>query len=114
MDIKRLVRHALSFIPTKVPTGITEFHAWAEDIIDLAGAPKNDSVKFSIAAMVPHSNSQDAYKPKRYYVLTLMKAMANQVAYAIVQELKTKQAEAEAARIAAEAAKSEVSDEQKA
>lgn len=106
----RFVRKVKAYFPSRLPVGMTEFDAWAADIIDLYGAPDNDSVRFAIATMVLHCPAQDAYKPKHYFGLTVSKSMSNQVAAAIVQELKAKQEAAikEAARLAAEEAASNV------
>lgn len=90
-NIKRKVRLLRARYGSSLPKGVTEFHVWADDIIDLAGAPNNDSVKFMLASSIPHTGPQDARKPKMFYILTLQKAMANQVAYGVIQELKAQQ-----------------------
>jgi hypothetical protein len=88
--------------PSPLPVGVTEFHAWADKVIEAAGAPNNDSVKFALATMILHAGPQDAEKPLSYFILSLKKSMANQVAAGIMQELKAKQQAEEAARIEAE------------
>lgn len=89
--LKRKVRMFKAGFKTPLPKGVAEFHAWADDIIDLAGAPNNDSVKFMLASAIPHTGPQDGVKAKKFFVLTLQKAMANQVAYGVIQELKAQQ-----------------------
>lgn len=85
----------LSFMfPTKLPQGMTEFDAWANDISNVYGLPSNDSVKFALATMVLHAKSTDAYVPKHYFGMSALKSAANQVAAGVMQDLKQKQAEA--------------------
>ena len=97
----KLFKHLLSFFPSALPSGLAEFHKWADEVIHLAGAPNNDSVKFAVATMILHADSTAAFKPKHFFVKSLKKSMANQVAAGLMQDLKQKQQEA----IAAEQAK---------
>lgn len=90
-------------IPTLLPAGRAEFEEWAKDIIRLANSPDNDSVRFALATMIMQFPASTAKVPKRTVVDMLHKGMANQVASAIVYELKTKQQE-EAKKAAAELA----------
>lgn len=91
LKLKRLFRLMRSLIPTSLPKGVTEFHSWADDIIDLSGAPNNDSVKFALATNILHAGQTSAIKPKFHYILLMKKAMANQVASHIMNEAKAKQ-----------------------
>ena len=91
LKLKKLLRLAKSFFPTSLPKGVTEFHAWADDIIDLSGAPDNDSVKFALATNILHASPTAAIKPKFHYILLMKKAMANQVASHIINETKARQ-----------------------
>lgn len=84
--------------PSPLPQGISEFNDWATDIIRLSGAPDNDSVRFALAAMIMHLESTTASKPKLFFALALRKGAANQVAHAIMMDLKAKQAAQEAER----------------
>lgn len=91
LKLKRLLKLAKSLIPTSLPKGVTEFHAWADDIIDLSGAPNNDSVKFALATNILHASPTSAIKAKFHYILLIKKAMANQVASHVINEAKAKQ-----------------------
>lgn len=96
----------LSFLPTKLPVGITEFNAWATSILDLSGRyAHEDDMRFAIATMVIHADTRHGALPKRYFVTRLRKAAANQVASQIFQDIKLKQqlAAEEAAKAAATA-----------
>lgn len=78
-------------LPTRLPAGIAEFDAWANDVIQLAGAPNNDSVKFSLAVMILHAGQDEDALPKNLFAKRLRKAMANQVVSQIINDLKAKQ-----------------------
>lgn len=91
--MKQLVRHALAHIPTKLPQGMAEFETWSNDIIDLYKMPNNDSIKFALATAVMHLSATDAYKPKAYFGRILIKGAANQIVYAVMNDLKIKQQE---------------------
>lgn len=102
--ISKLIKLIRSLFPSRLPVGLQEFNAWAEEIISLAKAPDNDSVRFALAAMIVNSDVTKAYQPKMFFILQLRKGMANQVASHVMYESKKKQAEQqqEEARKAAE------------
>lgn len=91
--IKRLFNRLTAFIPTPIPVGVTAFNAWVASIIDTYELPKEDATKFAIAAMVLHLDATSSYKPKRYFGLAGRKGMANQIAHAIMMDLKRQQEE---------------------
>jgi hypothetical protein len=94
--------------PRPLPVGLTEFHRWADEIIALAGNfADEDSMKFALCTMLIHANNDAGALPLEYFVLRLRKSAANQVASQVLQDIKTKQAEATAARQQAEAAATE-------
>lgn len=102
-----------SYLPTKLPVGVTEFNSWADSIIALSGRyADEDSLKFALATMVIHADAKHGSLPKAYFISRLRKVAANQVASQIFQDVKVRQAEAqEAAKQQAEAtAKSLESD----
>lgn len=96
--MKRVLRLILAHIPTKLPVGIKEFSEWANDIIDLAGKfADEDSMKWTLATMIIHSDAKHGALPKSYFIARLRKAAANQVASQVFQDIKAKQAEEQAA-----------------
>lgn len=90
---KSICFYILSFLPTPLPTGATEFEKWSTDILGQAKCPDNDSTRFALAVMVLHCNSTEATKPKRYFVRCLNKAAANELANDVAQGFKKKQME---------------------
>lgn len=91
--IEFIKKHPKRFFPQPLPIGVTEFHKWAEEIIELYSFPANDSVKFTLAAMIMHMDPSADRKPYSFFAKRIKKSMANQIAGAIIQELKIKQQE---------------------
>jgi hypothetical protein len=102
------LKKILSYVPTPLPVGMTEFNAWADSIIELSGEfADKDSMRYAIASNVMHLPHTAAYKPKNFFVCALRKAAANQVASQVFQDIKTAQAERQAAEAALAAETSE-------
>jgi VIT1/CCC1 family predicted Fe2+/Mn2+ transporter len=87
-----LLKKILSLLPTPLPVGITEFNEWSDSIIDLSGEyADRDSMKYALASMVIHLGPQRSVVSKNYFVRSLRKAAANQVASQVFQDIKVKQ-----------------------
>lgn len=86
------------FTPTKLPTGIAEFHEWAESFATIYGdqlPTKNmDSIKFALASQIMHLGADDAFKAKEDFFKMLIAGASKQVAHAVFTEIKQKQQEA--------------------
>jgi len=101
-----LIKRLLSHFPTALPVGLTEFHKWADSIIELAGQfADSDSMKYAIANNLIHLPSTKAYVPKDYFVRAMRKAAANQVASQVFMDIKLAQQKAVEDQKAAELAK---------
>lgn len=86
---------ARSYFPSKLPVGMSEFDAWADSIIELSGQFADvDSMKFAIASIVIHLPPTRSSVPKSYFVKSMRKSAANQVASQFFQDIKLKQMEA--------------------
>lgn len=98
----------MSYFPSALPTGMTDFVKWQDSILRMSQVPDNDSTRFASAVMILHLDSTTTHKPKRYFVKALNKGAANEVAGAVCQALKEKQQAAmkaaQEAKIAADAA----------
>ena len=114
MNAKLLLKKALSYFPTKLPTGMSEFEAWSNDIIELTGPlAEPTSLKFALADMIlrigPLKN--DKYQtipgsvPKNYFVQALRKIASSQIASGVLHQIKVDQEAAQKA--AAEKAQAE-------
>lgn len=102
--MKLQLKRFLSYFPSNLPVGITEFDAWADSIIELSGQFASiDSMKFALASMIIHADAKQSSVPKNNFVKALRKSAANQVASQVFQDIKTKQ-QAEATAATSEAA----------
>lgn len=101
--MKLLLKRILSYFPTPLPVGLTQFDTWADSIIELSGEyADRDSMRFAIASMVIHSDANRGSVPKNSFVRKLRKSAANQVASQVFQDVKAKQeAILQAAKLAA-------------
>lgn len=98
--MKKLLKILISYFPTRLPVGMTEFKKWSADIIEIVGPiADEDSLRFAIASQVLHSPAKTDKVPKQAFVAALRKAAANQIASAVFQDIKLRQqAAAEAAQ----------------
>lgn len=95
--MKLLMKRILSLFPTNLPTGMTEFNAFADSIIELSGKyADEDSMRFAVASMIIHLGPQKGSAPKNFFVRSLRKSAANQVASQVFQDIKLKMTEQQA------------------
>lgn len=97
--LKWLYKKLLSYIPTPLPVGLSDFNKFVDDIIELSGNyADRDSMAFAIASMVMHLGAQKSSVPKDFFVRSLRKAAANQVAGQVFTDIKDRQNAAALAR----------------
>lgn len=102
----KLLNRILAYLPTKLPIGMTDFHNWADSIIDLTGPIADaNSLKWALAVAILHLGETAAYKPKMYFVHRLLKGASNQVVSQVIQDIKNAQ------KAAAEAASKELQNQ---
>ncbi len=101
--MRRLTKRILSYVPTSLPVGMTEFLGWADDIIELIGPGfeqvSKDEFLFVLATSITHMGPQASRKSKQHFIRTLRAAAAKQIAGGVFQDVKKRQ---EAARQAAQ------------
>lgn len=86
------LKKLLSYIPTPLPVGISQFNTFADSVIELSGGyADKDSMKFAVASMIIHADHKVASLSKNYFVIRLRKSAANQIASQVFQDIKTKQ-----------------------
>lgn len=94
----QLIKKLLSYLPSQLPVGMKEFNRFADDIILLSGQyADRDSMVFAIASIVIHLKPTTSSVPKNYFVKSMRKAAANQVASQAFQDIKKRQEEAQKA-----------------
>jgi len=102
--MKLLLKRLMSYFPSPLPVGMSQFNTWSDSIIELSGPYADaDSMKFAVASMIMHLGAQRSSVPKNFFVKSLRKTAANQIAGQVFQDIKQRQAEAQKA--AEEAAK---------
>ena len=89
--IKRNYALLRAFFPSQLPQGMTEFNEFADSIIDLYNFPKdNDGYINMIATMIQHFDRTVHATSKYNFSRLMRKAVANEVAYYVIQDLKLK------------------------
>lgn len=93
--LKKIVGFVKGLFPSRLPQGMTEFHAWADSFFDIYDLPtkEKDSIKFVLASIIMHLGPQTLYKSKMFFYLTICAGAAKQIAGAVFHDIKTKQAE---------------------
>ncbi len=108
--MKKTVKKILSYLPSPLPVGMTEFENWSNSIIELAGPiADSDSMKFVISDMIQRLGPYKASKygtmlslvPKNHFVQGLKSAAAKQIASQVFFDIKTKQQEQQKAEATA-------------
>lgn len=110
-SVSKLLKLIRALFPSRLPVGVTEFNAWADDIMAMAKSPNNDSVRFALAAMIVNSGDTEAYISKMFFVLQLRKSMSKQIASFIMYDAKQKQQD-EARKAAEESQKASSLEQQ--
>lgn len=92
MKFKTQLRKIKAKFPTKLPTsGAPEFNAWATSILELYELPTFDSYYHAIATAIMHLSPTTSHAPKAFFAKTVRKAMANQIAYEKISEIREKE-----------------------
>jgi hypothetical protein len=90
--MKKLIKTVLSYIPTRLPTGMSAYNIWLDSIVELTGPIADEaSLHWVISNEVMRLNSNRDRISKAYFVRTLRKYAANQIAASAVLEIKAKQ-----------------------
>jgi hypothetical protein len=98
--IKRNYALLRAFFPTTLPQGMTEFNEFADSIIDLYDFPKdNDGYINMIATMIQHFDRTVHATSKYNFSRLMRKAVANEVAYYVIQDLKLKKKKENEAKV---------------
>lgn len=107
--------------PRPLPMGRQDFEQWSDRIISGAIIPGGeedpaafkDSVKFALAEMIMHLGKTESHKEDAFFIHTLRKGAANQVAHMMMKELKAKHEErSQAKKLAEEEAAKKASSEE--
>lgn len=91
-----LLFHRLKgLLPSELPRTIPEFDLFFESICETYNIPKLPSYKHAVASMIMHLGPLETHKAKHFFVKSIRKAQANEISYAIIQDVKKQEAEAQ-------------------
>jgi hypothetical protein len=88
--LKRLLKRLTSFLPRPLPTGMTAFNQWVEDIIWLSSLPNNASTRKAAASFILQLRPTTGWISLHTTVRLLVKAAANQVALEVLRSSEPK------------------------
>lgn len=76
--------------PRPLPMGDAEFNIWAVRIISGANIPgvEHNSLSFALASMLTQLGPTESHKPDAFFIHSLRKAAANQVALHKMEQIK--------------------------
>jgi hypothetical protein len=83
--MKRFLNWIFSFVPRKLPTGMTSFNSWVASIVELSGLPSNDTTRKLAATFILRVPTTIAFLSHRTISNQLIKAAANQVAAEVLK-----------------------------
>lgn len=104
--MKQLLNKLTSYFPTELPTGGTAYDKWLETVVSLTGPiADRDSLIWVISNEIMRLPSGQNKVAKHYFVKTLRKFAANQIASNKVIQIKEAQQKQAADTAALESAK---------
>lgn len=86
--VLKTLKFVRGFFPKRLPTGLKDFDAFAAMIFDVYNLPALPSYKHAVASMIMHLGPTTAYKAPWFFAISVKKAMANQTAFEIIQQIK--------------------------
>lgn len=93
--LKKILCLVKGFFPMLLPSGGSEFEKFYSFVINTYNLPDLPSYKQAIATMIMHMPADQHKAAPRIFAKSVMKAMANQVAYDKIQEIREKEAKDE-------------------
>lgn len=105
----RVLNQILGLFPSRLPTGVAEFQAWAQSIADTYTLPTQDqdSIQFTLATIIQHSAKDQAFASKYRFANLLRAGATKQIAGHIFTVIRTKKLD-EIAKLEAETKKAAV------
>jgi len=92
---RRLKSVLMSYLPTHLPMGMSEFYEWSDSMIKIANFPTNsrDDINYVLATLILHLGPTASHKPKQYFIRAIKAGAAKQIASGVFQEIKVRQSE---------------------
>jgi hypothetical protein len=79
------IRH---LFPSPLPKSQEAFDALCNELFETYEIPNKPSYKHAVASMIMHLNTTKASMPLRYFVDSIRKAQANEIAYNVIQTIR--------------------------
>lgn len=92
--IKKFANRVMSFFPSRLPQGMDALDKFILSILDTYDLPNKPSYFNAVATMVLHLPPTQHRASKRYFAKSIMKAIANEIAYGKIQDIKAADEEA--------------------
>ena len=83
--LRRLRNWLESFLPRRLPTGMTAFNGLVSDIVKLSGVPENASTRKFVAGVILRTDPNHWFIYIRPLAAQLVKAASNQVADSVLK-----------------------------
>jgi hypothetical protein len=87
-QIKLKLQRLFGFVPVKLPVGLAEFNKFYEHLISVYNLPDLPSYRQAVATMIMHLPPTISKKAPVFFAASIKKAMANQVAYDVIQAIR--------------------------
>lgn len=93
--LKALAASVRVRLPQRLPRTPEAFMSWSEAILTQAGLPVNDSTRQALAAMLQNIvGAEELAVPPRRFIIALKRAVLNQLAFQMLQEIRERAKEA--------------------
>lgn len=88
VKVSKIARLVASYVPTQLPNTPDKHEAWSASVCELSGYPLNDSFRQALAIMILHLGPTTSYKAKQYFIRSLDKTAANQIASHVIETIR--------------------------
>lgn len=95
--MKKLLDQLVGFFPHRLPMGATALEEFCRKIFDTYSVPDMPSYRQAIASMIMHLPQTVYHKAPWFFACSVRKAMANQVAYEMIDQLRQDEKKAQEA-----------------
>lgn len=88
LKLKKIATKLLHFFPHQLPVGVTAFNKLFQSLTATYDFPDASSYKHAVASSIMHLGQTTDSKAPRFFAKTIRKAMANQIAYNVIEEIR--------------------------
>ncbi len=86
--MKHLMHRVSHYFPTALPKTEAEFDDFCQDLFNTYQIPDKPSYRHAVASMIMHLETTRASMPKRYFIDSIRKAQANEIAYSVIEAIR--------------------------